>query len=137
MARADERGRKPLPPSLHRLLLDLVEAATGEDAAIAATRQATGSVFLDVVESQSAIRYFTEVGKRLPIHATATGKAILAQYSPAERQNVLGKIRFERYQTDFADEHRRRSKPRSLKELNPSRLVPRSATAIYVRRHWA
>jgi IclR family acetate operon transcriptional repressor len=87
---------EPLPPSLHRLLLDLVRE-TGETAYVAAPA-GDRVVFLDVVESESPIRYFAEIGKRLPIHATATGKAILAQYSPSERQSVLGKIKFERYQ---------------------------------------
>ena len=87
---------EPLPPSLHRLLLELAKD-TGETVHIAAPA-GDRVVFLDVVESNTAIRYFAEVGKRLPIHATATGRAILAQYSPSERRSLLGKIRFERYQ---------------------------------------
>jgi IclR family acetate operon transcriptional repressor len=87
---------EPLPPSLHRLLLDVAKE-TGETVHVAAPA-GDRVVCLDVIESQSAIRYFTEVGKRLPIHATATGRAILAQYSPSERKSLLGKIRFERYQ---------------------------------------
>jgi IclR family acetate operon transcriptional repressor len=87
---------EPLPPSLHRLLLD-VARETGETVHVAAPA-GDRVVFLDVVESNSVIRYFAEVGKRLPIHATATGRAILAQYSDAERKSVLGKIRFERFQ---------------------------------------
>ena len=87
---------EPLPPSLHRLLLALAKD-TGETVYIAAPA-GDRVVFLDVVESDSVIRYFAEIGKRLPIHATATGRAILAQYSPAERRSVLGKIKFERYQ---------------------------------------
>jgi DNA-binding IclR family transcriptional regulator len=87
---------EPLPPSLHRLLLDLAKD-TGETVHVAAPA-GDRVVFLDVVESDSVIRYFAEVGKRLPIHATATGRAILAQYSPSERQSLLAKIKFERYQ---------------------------------------
>ena len=87
---------EPLPPSLHRLLLD-VAMDSGETVHIAAPA-GDRVVCLDVIESQSAIRYFTEVGKRLPIHATATGRAILAQYSPTERKSILGKIRYERDQ---------------------------------------
>jgi DNA-binding IclR family transcriptional regulator len=89
---------EPLPPSLHRLLIDIVDE-TGETCYVAAPA-GDRAVFLDVVESASPIRYFAEVGQRLPIHATATGRAILAQYSPAERQSVLGKIKFERYQNN-------------------------------------
>jgi DNA-binding IclR family transcriptional regulator len=87
---------EPLPASLHRLLVDLAEQ-TGETVYVAAPA-GDRVVFLDVVESDSAIRYFAEIGKRLPIHATATGRAILAQYSASERRSVLGKIGFERYQ---------------------------------------
>jgi IclR family transcriptional regulator, acetate operon repressor len=77
-------------------LLDLAKE-TGETVYVAAPA-GDRVVFLDVVESASVIRYFAEIGKRLPIHATATGRAILAQYSPAERKSILGKIKFERYQ---------------------------------------
>lgn len=87
---------EPLPASLHRLLMDLA-TATGETVHIGAP-VGTSTVFLDVVESEAAIRYFARIGNRLPIHATATGRAILAQYSPAERRAVLGKVKFERYQ---------------------------------------
>jgi len=87
---------EPLPPSLHRLLLD-VARDTGETVHVAAPA-GDRVVFLDVVESNTSIRYFAEIGKRLPIHATATGRAILAQYSPSERKSLLSKIRYERYQ---------------------------------------
>jgi IclR family transcriptional regulator, acetate operon repressor len=87
---------EPLPPSLHLLLLDVAKE-TGETVHVAAPA-GDRVVFLDVVESNSVIRYFAEVGKRLPIHATATGRAILAQYSDAERRSLLAKIRYERYQ---------------------------------------
>nr|WP_244646249.1 IclR family transcriptional regulator C-terminal domain-containing protein [Bradyrhizobium campsiandrae] len=33
----------------------------------------------------------------MPIHATSSGRAILAQYTPAERQALYRKISFERY----------------------------------------
>ncbi len=87
---------EPLPPSIHLLLLDLAKD-TGETVYVAAPA-GDRVVLLDVVEAASGIRYFAEVGKRLPIQATATGRAILAQYSPAERKSVLGKIKFEPYQ---------------------------------------
>ncbi len=87
---------EPLPPSLHPFLTKLAEE-TGETVHIAAPA-GLNAVFLDVVESNAVIRYFAEIGKRLPIHATATGRAILAQYSPSERQTLLARVRFERYQ---------------------------------------
>jgi len=87
---------EPLPASVHHLLIDLA-AAIGETVHVAAPA-GTSVVFLDVVESEAAIRYFARIGNRLPIHATATGRAILAQYSDAERRSVLEKVKFERYQ---------------------------------------
>jgi DNA-binding IclR family transcriptional regulator len=87
---------EPLPASLHGLL-ERLAAATGETVHVAA-QAGTSVVFLDVVESEAAIRYFARIGNRLPIHATATGRAILAQYPPAARRAILGKVEFERYQ---------------------------------------
>jgi DNA-binding IclR family transcriptional regulator len=87
---------EPLPASLHALLERLTEA-TDETVHVAA-QAGLSVVFLDVVESEAAVRYFARIGNRLPIHATATGRAILAQYPPAARRALLAKIKFERYQ---------------------------------------
>ena len=87
---------EPLPESLHGLLVDLARTS-GETAHVAAAA-GLSVVFVDVVESQSDIRYFATIGKRIPIQAAATGRAILAQYSPAARTAILKKVRYERYQ---------------------------------------
>ena len=55
------------------------------------------AVFIDVVESQAAIRYFATIGHRVPIHATASGRALLLQYSQEERDSVYRKIEFKQY----------------------------------------
>jgi DNA-binding IclR family transcriptional regulator len=86
---------EPLPAWAHALIADLA-AETGETAAIAAPT-GTWAVFLDVVESAEAVRYFAEIGKRIPLHATASGRALLLQYSPAERDSVYRKIEFKQY----------------------------------------
>jgi IclR family acetate operon transcriptional repressor len=86
---------EPLPPSVHKLLRDLRDK-TGETMTIAAPA-GTSVVYLDVAEPDAVIRYFAHIGKRLPIQATAVGRAILMQYSSAERASILKKVRFEKY----------------------------------------
>ncbi len=85
-----------MPASLHALLGRLA-AETGETVHVAA-QAGLSVVFLDVVESDAAVRYFARIGNRLPIQATATGRAILAQYAPPARRALLEKVQFERYQ---------------------------------------
>lgn len=89
---------QPLPESVHELLLEL-SAETGETLFLAAP-EGTSVVFLDVVESSADIRFIANIGQRLPIHVTAAGRAILAQYSPAERAAVLRRIRYQPYEKD-------------------------------------
>ncbi len=86
---------QPLPPSLGRVLDD-ARRRTGETAVLAAPA-GPHAVFLQVVESAHAVRYAAGAGKRVPIHATATGRALLSLYGPAERATLLSRIRYERY----------------------------------------
>lgn len=85
----------PLPDSLHRLLLTLVER-TGETAVLAGVSGGQ-AVFLDVLESPHAVRYTAQIGKCVPLHATATGRALMVQMPPSERSALLRKAHFERY----------------------------------------
>ena len=86
---------EPLPEWTHALIAEL-SAETGETAAIAAPAGAM-AVFIDVVESSAAIRYFAQVGHRVPIHATSSGRALLLQYPPEERNALYRKIEFKQY----------------------------------------
>lgn len=88
----------PLNERLAELLRKLAEE-TGETAILAAPA-GRFSVYLDVIESSSPIRYAAHVGMRIPIHAGASGRALLSLYSPAERASLLSKITFERYGTN-------------------------------------
>lgn len=88
---------QPLPESVHRLLVELMNQ-TGETLSLAAAEGAN-VVLLDVVEPQAVIRYTANVGQRMPIHLTAAGRAILSLYSPAERANTLDRIAYERYES--------------------------------------
>lgn len=89
----------PLPEGLEQLIAELA-ADTGETVALAAPA-GTSAIFTHVVASSAAIRYFAEVGHRVPIHATSSGRAILAQYSLSERKSLYRKIDFVRF-TDAA-----------------------------------
>jgi len=84
-----------LPDDLTTALAEIAEA-TGETAAIAAPAR-TSVVFLEVVESPAAVRFAAKVGDQVPIHATASGRALLEQYSTRERASILKKVSFEQY----------------------------------------
>jgi DNA-binding IclR family transcriptional regulator len=97
MAR-DISESQPLPASVHELLIELAHE-TGESLFLAAP-EGSSVVFLDLVESNADIRFIAKVGQRLPIHLTAAGKAILAQYSPSERAATLNRIKYQPYEQD-------------------------------------
>ncbi len=84
-----------LPDALDGVLAELVEV-TGETVAVAAPAR-LNAVFLDVVESPSSIRFAARVGDQVPLHATASGRAILEQYSARERATLLNKVKYEQY----------------------------------------
>jgi len=86
---------QPVPPGIRAVLEKLV-AATGETAVLAAASGAF-ALFIETVESPSSVRYAAPVGKRVPLHVTATGRALLSQMAPEERASVLRKAEFERY----------------------------------------
>jgi DNA-binding IclR family transcriptional regulator len=85
----------PLPAAAQSLL-DAVAQRTQETAVLAAI-SAAHALFLAVVESPHAVRYTAQIGKRVPLHATATGRALLAQMPAADRAALLRKADFARY----------------------------------------
>ena len=86
---------EPLPEILHTLVREL-SLETGETVAVGGPA-GTSALFLAVQESAAAIRYFGQVGHRLPIHASATGRAILGQYSREDRMALYRRIEFRQY----------------------------------------
>jgi IclR family acetate operon transcriptional repressor len=88
---------EPIPEPFRALLRALVER-TQETAVLAAT-SGTHAVFVDAIESPHAIRYTARPGKLIPLHVTATGRALLSLLSPADRAAVLRRATFERYTT--------------------------------------
>ncbi|MEH2513905.1 IclR family acetate operon transcriptional repressor [Nitrobacteraceae bacterium AZCC 1564] len=85
----------PLPEAAYALVAEIAEE-TGETTAIAALA-GTSAIFLHVEESGHSVRYFAQVGDRVPVHASSVGRAILAQHSPEERRSIYRKIKFERF----------------------------------------
>lgn len=86
---------QPLPPSLYSIISELAEE-TGETAAVGAPA-GTNAIFVAVAESANPVRYTAPVGHRLPIHESATGRALLAQYPRAEREALLRRVKFQAY----------------------------------------
>jgi IclR family transcriptional regulator, acetate operon repressor len=54
-------------------------------------------VYVDKVESEQIIRYAAGIGDRRPLHATSTGKAILAFLPAARREEILATLPLERH----------------------------------------
>ena len=86
---------QPLPPSVFALAATLTRE-TGETTVIGAPA-GISAIFVHVVESMAAIKYVAQIGHRVPITATATGRAILGQYEPRELIAVLRRTKFERF----------------------------------------
>lgn len=86
---------QPIPRNIHTVLDALVHD-TGETAVLAV---ASGSfaLFVDTAESPSAVRYAAQPGKRVPLHLTATGRALLSQMGADERAAILKKATFDRH----------------------------------------
>lgn len=91
----DIASAEPLPEPALALIRDLAEWS-GETAWIAAP-VGQHAVILAVVQSAHPIRYTAEPGKRVPIHATASGQAIMSQMTPAQTASILRKAVFERH----------------------------------------
>lgn len=86
---------EPLPESLARVMRRLAEK-TGETVWVAAPSNLF-AVFLDVIESSFAVRYAAKPGKRVPIHITASGQALLSLMPQRDVEVILRKVTFDEY----------------------------------------
>ena len=63
-------------------------------------------IYLDRVETAAPLRFYLHPGSRVPVHCSASGKALLAQMTPAQRKRLLAHAPLEAYTaktiTDFA-----------------------------------
>ncbi|WP_088622470.1 IclR family transcriptional regulator [Oceanicola sp. 22II-s10i] len=83
---------EPLPDALHAIMIALWHE-TGETIWVSAP-SGLFAVFLDVAESPAAVRYAARPGKRVPIHVTATGQALMSQMPDRDRDVLLRKAAY-------------------------------------------
>lgn len=79
----------------HAVLRQLVEEV-GESCNITAL-SGNEVVYLDRVETPEPLRFYLRPGSRVPAHCSASGKMILSQLSPAQRNKLLGHADLRRY----------------------------------------
>jgi IclR family acetate operon transcriptional repressor len=87
--------RSPLRAQRHAVLARLVEDI-GETCNFTML-DGNEVVYLDRVETAEKVRLHMEVGSRVPLHCTASGKLFLAHLPPGRLRNVLGASALKRY----------------------------------------
>lgn len=92
----------PLPEEVVELLRSLSKE-TGETIFLARA-EGNSVVFEEVVESSADIRFIAKIGRRLPIHIAASGRAILQQYTADRIEAQLKHINYRAYEkTELMD----------------------------------
>lgn len=86
---------EPLPEAVHLIAAE-VARASGETTLVGAPA-GTAVSFVHVIESAQPVRYFAQVGDRVPLQASSVGRALLAQYPLAERKAIYRKLSFEAF----------------------------------------
>ena len=90
-------AQRELPDLARPALMELMRH-TGETVFLATlTTDRSAVVYIDKVETEHIIRYAAGVGDRRPIHATSTGKAIVAFLPLAEREEILRSVPLTRH----------------------------------------
>ncbi|HKC06960.1 MAG TPA: IclR family transcriptional regulator [Methylomirabilota bacterium] len=85
-------------PEIARPVLRELMQRTGETVFLGALGgDGTAVVFVDKVESEQVIRYAAGVGDRRALHATSSGKVILAFLPASERERILRALPLKRY----------------------------------------
>jgi IclR family transcriptional regulator, acetate operon repressor len=87
-------GHDPLAERLVPLLEKLRDQ-TGETVLVS-KRLERQAVYLEVLESPHSIRYSPKVGEFKPLHASASGKALLGSLAPAARSELLAGMKLPR-----------------------------------------
>ena len=77
-------------PSLSRPVLERLAAATGETVLLGALAPAGDvAMYIDKMESQSALRYTVPLGEQRDLYCSAIGKLLLAYLPPARQETYL------------------------------------------------
>jgi IclR family transcriptional regulator, acetate operon repressor len=79
----------------HAVLRHLVEEL-GESCNITAL-SGNEVIYLDRVETAAPLRFYLHPGSRVPAHCSASGKLLLSQMTPAQRQRLLSHAPLESY----------------------------------------
>lgn len=79
----------------HAVLRRLVDEV-GESCNIT-TLDGSEVVYLDRVETAAPLRFYLHPGSRVPAHCSASGKLLLSQMTPAQRQRLLAHVPLEAY----------------------------------------
>ena len=87
LVRLGDVAGRVLGDGVRPVLAELV-AATGESANLAGL-DGDAAVYLAQVPSPHPMRMFTEVGRRVPLHSTGVGKALLSAMPPGVVEDVL------------------------------------------------
>jgi IclR family transcriptional regulator, acetate operon repressor len=64
---------------------------------ILARRSGDLVLYLDAVEADQTVRFAAHAGQTKPLHASASGRALLSMISSAERRDLLGRLKLETY----------------------------------------
>lgn len=83
--------------SVARPYLSELQRLSGETAVLTIW-DGTCAVYADKIESNQNLRTHATVGARAPLHAGATGKAILAFLPPDLRERIMAKLTYVRFQ---------------------------------------
>ena len=82
-------------PASARPVLEVLADETGETVMLSVVSdKLTESVYVEVIESSSPLRFAMRAGNRRPLFAVASGKAILAFQSPEQQAHYLEEVDF-------------------------------------------
>ncbi len=91
-------------PACARFEMERLAAASGETILLGeATEAGDEVVYVDVIESEAALRYAMRIGNRRPLFAVASGKILLAYARDEERQRYLRTARFDAFTSETTD----------------------------------
>ncbi|WP_283176596.1 helix-turn-helix domain-containing protein [Gemmobacter sp. 24YEA27] len=82
----------PLPQRLLQAVTEIRDQ-TGETTCVAAP-SGVCAIMLHVLESPQPVRYYAATGSRVPIQASSVGRALLAGFTPTEREALYRRIAF-------------------------------------------
>ncbi|RIJ03410.1 IclR family transcriptional regulator [Achromobacter sp. K91] len=77
-----------------------------DETLILAQRSGDQVVYLDVAEPERIVRFTARVGQQKPLHASASGRALLGAMPPAEREALVARLPLDRYTSKTVKTHK-------------------------------